>query len=195
MSVISLKYKTKSGNLTAPGDVDPGAMIPIATTTLSTSTASISFSAIPQNYEHLQIRFIARGTLADSNADIYCYLNSDTNQANYARHNLRGNGTAASAGGSAASAIPIAGYISGSLSTASVYGAGVIDILDYANTNKYKTVRSLAGYDQNGQGSIYLFSNLYMQTTAISSINFVVQSNNFEQYSSFALYGIKRAGA
>ena len=164
----------------------------IATTTVGAGGASsVTFSSIPSTYQHLQIRFIARGTLADSNADVYCYLNSDTNQANYARQFLRGNGTAASVGGSAASAIPIAGYISGSLSTASVYGAGVIDVLDYGNTNKYKTVRSLAGYDQNGQGSIYLFSNLYMQTTAISSINFVVQSGNFAQYSSFALYGIK----
>lgn len=177
-----------SGNLWAPGkDYDS-----IATTTVGAGgAASVTFSSIPSTYKYLQIRFIARGTLADSNADVYCYLNSDTNQANYARHFLRGNGAAASAGGAGASAIPIAGYISGSLSTASVYGAGVIDVLDYTNTNKYKTVRSLAGYDQNGQGSIYLFSNLYMQTTAISSINFVVQSGNFEQYTQFALYGVK----
>jgi hypothetical protein len=27
-----------------------------------------------------------------------------------------------------------------------------LDILDYANTNKYKTVRSLSGLDTNGAG-------------------------------------------
>jgi hypothetical protein len=186
--ILGITASQITGHLWQPGkDFDS-----IATVTVGAGgSSSISFTSIPSTYKHLQIRFIARGTLADSNADMYCYLNSDTTQANYARHNLRGNGTAASAGGAAASTIPIAGYISGSLSTASVYGAGVIDILDYANTNKYKTVRSLAGYDQNGQGSIYLFSNLYMQTTAISSINFVVQSNNFEQYTQIALYGVK----
>ena len=49
MGAISLKYKSKSGNLTAPGDVDPGAMIPIATTALTTTAANITFSNIPKN--------------------------------------------------------------------------------------------------------------------------------------------------
>ena len=163
----------------------------IATATGTGSSGTITFTSIPSTYQHLQIRFIARGTIADVNADIYCYLNADTNQANYARHNLRGNGASATAGGSAASALPIAGDITGSTAAASIYGTGVIDILDYTDTNKYKTVRSLTGEDRNGAGSIYLFSNLYMQTTAISSISIVVQSANFATNSQFALYGIK----
>ena len=48
MASISLKNKSKSGNLTAPGDVDPGAMIPIATSTVSSATATVTFSSIPQ---------------------------------------------------------------------------------------------------------------------------------------------------
>jgi hypothetical protein len=40
--------------------------------------------------------------------------------------------------------------------TASVYSAGVIDILDYANTNKYKTMRILDGTDANGSGEAFL---------------------------------------
>ena len=56
MASISLKNKSKSGNLTAPGDVDLGAMIPIATTTLASGAASIIFTDIPTNYEHLQLR-------------------------------------------------------------------------------------------------------------------------------------------
>ena len=51
MASISLKYKSKSGNLTAPGDVDLGAMIPLMTATPS-GTGTVTFSNIPQSYEH-----------------------------------------------------------------------------------------------------------------------------------------------
>jgi hypothetical protein len=187
MPNLGIIASSLSGKLWSPGtDFDS-----IATAVGTGSSGTISFTSIPSTYRHLQIRFIARGTIADTNADIYCYLNADTAQANYARHNLRGNGSSATAGGSAASAFPIAGDITGGNSTASMYGVGVIDILDYANTNKYKTVRSLSGEDQNGSGSIFFFSNLYMQTTAISSISIVVQSANFATNSQFALYGVK----
>ena len=58
MASISLKNKSKSGNLTAPGDVDPGAMIPLMTTTVGTAVSAVTFSDIPQAYEHLQIRIL-----------------------------------------------------------------------------------------------------------------------------------------
>jgi hypothetical protein len=74
---------------------------------------------------------------------------------------------------------------------ANIYGAGVIDILDYANTNKFKTVRSLTGTDLNGSGQIILGSGLYQQTTAITSITLEANGVNWLTNSSFALYGIK----
>lgn len=164
----------------------------IATTTVGAGGASsITFTSIPSGYTHLQVRFTARGTIADVNSDIYCWLNGDTTQSKYARHYLRGNGTTASAGGSAASTTAIAGTMTGANSTSNIFGVGVIDILDYTNTNKYKTTRSFSGEDQNGSGNIWLFSNVFMDTSIISSLTIVPQSNNFAQYSSFALYGIR----
>ena len=196
MASISLKYKSKSGNLTAPGDVDPGAMIPLATTVVgSGGVSSVVFSNIPTVYQDLQVRFMFRGTLADVNCDLYCWLNSDTTQANYSRHYLRGNGSTASVGVSAASTVPIAGTGTGDTATSGMFGSGIIDILDYSNTNKYKTTRSLSGEERNGAGNIWLFSTLYMSTNAVTSLTLVPQSNGFKEYSSFALYGIKRAGA
>ena len=78
-------------------------------------------------------------------------------------------------------------------STASVFGGIVIDLLDYSNTNKYKTLRSLGGWDANGSGRIILNSGLWGNSgSAISSIDIVTSTgNNFVQYSTFALYGIK----
>lgn len=196
MASISLKYKSKQGSLTAPGDVDPGAMIPIVTTTLSTATATIEFTNIPQNYEHLQIRGIMRDARSGTVNDGWLRFNGDTN-TNYSAHKLNGDGATATATGAATKTntedlfrFPTDG------NTASVFGAVVIDILDYANSNKYKTVRSLSGYDANGSGVIRFSSGLWQSTSAITSI--LIDSDgsvNWSQYSSFALYGIKRAGA
>jgi len=78
------------------------------------------------------------------------------------------------------------------------YGSGtsfyvqIMDVLDYADTNKNKTIRHLGGVDYNGSGGIYLASSLYSTTSAISSISITSNNGtNFSQYSSFALYGIK----
>ena len=196
MPITSLKYKTKLGTLTAPGDVDPGAMIPISTTVVGAGgVSSVVFSNIPQVYQDLQVRFIFRGTLADVNCDMFCWLNGDTTQANYGRTFLRGNGTAASAGIAAPSTAPISGTGTGSTATASMFGSGILDILDYSNSNKNKVTRAWSGEERNGAGSIWLFSTYYTLNTPITSLTLVPQSSSFAEYSHFALYGIKRAGA
>ena len=93
MASISLKYKSKQGNLTAPGDVDPGAMIPIATVNGTGSSSTLTFSSIPQNYEHLQIRGIA--SVGDMD-DVIIQFNSDTG-SNYSWHMIVGNGSSVAA--------------------------------------------------------------------------------------------------
>jgi hypothetical protein len=200
MASISLKYKSKQGSLTAPGDVDPGAMIPIATVTVGSGGASsIEFASVPQSYEHLQIRGLGRSTIADTNDFAIIKFNSDSG-ANYTYHYLRGDGTSASAQGSGygtSDYLRSAGFISGANATAQVFGTTIIDILDYSNTNKLKTIRTLTGKDansNNADGRVYLFSMLWGSTSAITTITLTTQTN-WAQYSSFALYGIKRAGA
>ena len=67
------------------------------------------------------------------------------------------------------------------------------DILDYSLTNKYKTVRTLSGYDSNGSGQIRLYSGMLSSTTdAITTLRIQDQSGSgYAQYSHFALYGVK----
>jgi hypothetical protein len=76
------------------------------------------------------------------------------------------------------------------------FSVSIIDILDYANISKNKTNRVLTGIDKNGSGSIQLTSGAWFNTAAITSITITPQSNTtptntLEQYSSFALYGVK----
>jgi hypothetical protein len=195
MASISLKYKSKSGNLTAPGDVDPGAMIPIMTSTLGSAAASITFSDIPQAYEHLQIRGIGRAANAVTDENLVIQFNSDT-ASNYSLHNIYGTGAAAGTNASVNFTASYFARVSGASSTAGNFGIAVAEILDYTNTSKYKTIRSISGHDQNGSGYVTLMSGNWRSTAAITSITIKNDSSsNIASGSSFALYGIKRAGA
>ena len=163
----------------------------IATTTVSGgSVASVTFSSIPQDYTHLQIRTTLRHTNADTDNNIYIRFNSDTT-TNYSNHNLNGNGSSATSGGQATMYPPYVFRAPGASSSANIFGVGIADILDYNNTNKFKTVRSLTGHDQNGSGLVLLFSNNWRSTAAITSITLFGAGFNIAEPSRFDLYGIK----
>jgi hypothetical protein len=78
-----------------------------------------------------------------------------------------------------------------------VFGSLIMDILDYANTNKYKTTRGIIGFDTNGTvagygGRVGLISGNWRSTSAITSITFTVDNAaNYSANSKFSLYGIK----
>ena len=171
----------------------------IATATCTTAEANVTFSNIPQNYTHLQLRCSIQSDRATYGIDAFkININSDTGN-NYAYHNLRGDGSNANAGGTASTnSITSPGSGIGT-TTGSTFGAVIMDILDYANTNKYTTVRTLAGNDINGTiaslgGQVMLDSGLWMNTSAVTTIVFApVYGTNFTQYSFFALYGIRGA--
>ena len=193
MAVVSLKYKSKQGTLTAPGDVDPGAMIPIATTTLGSATNTVTFSNIPQTYEHLQIRVNWGFTDTTNNTWLNTRFNSDSG-SNYAYHSIRANGSTVSAAttGTSASNLSLG---ADDVGDANIWSVSIADILDYSNTNKYKTTRALAGQDRNTAGVVNYWSGLWMNTSAINLITIYTTASTFRQNSIFALYGIKRAGA
>jgi len=162
----------------------------IATVTVgSGGSATVSFTSIPSTYTHLQLRWIGRNTSTNSTIVKIGFDSADTTYW----HLLYGDG--GSAGASAESeANPRIGNIPLSSQTASAFGAGITDILDYTNTNKYKTLRSLAGYDVNGSGGyVLMYSGLWKSTAAITTMTISAGANNFAQYSQFALYGIKGA--
>ena len=77
--------------------------------------------------------------------------------------------------------------------TSGMFGAVTIDILDYGNVYKFKTVRNLGGYDMNGTlGSVMLGSSLWMNTAAITSIILAPGiGTNWAINTRFSLYGVK----
>lgn len=151
----------------------------------SGGTSAVEFTGIVGTYSHLQIRGLAKGGEA-TYSQFKIQFNSDTG-ANYSTHALYGTGTTAGAEG-------FSGYSFGAFYSGSTtnFGALVIDVLDYANTNKYKTVRTLAGVDGNGSGIIDLASAGWRNTNAVTSVKITTAgTGTIAQYSNFALYGIK----
>ena len=161
----------------------------IATTTLNTAAASIEFNSIPQTYTHLQIRAIGRST--STSPDTYLQINGVTAGGNYSYHYVYGDGASVASGSDTSQGFLIGLRTATSNNSANIFGVGVIDILDYTNTNKFKTVRTLSGFDGNGSGLTWLVSGNYRSTNAITSLKFTASSVSFAQYSSFDLYGIK----
>jgi hypothetical protein len=162
----------------------------ISTTTVGVGgVASVTFSSIPSTYKHLQIRAIARCDAAATLRNANIQINGDTG-SNYSIHELLGDGGSASVGAATSQTSTEGFIVPGSSIGANIFGVTIIDILDYTNTNKNKTLRSLSGMDANGSGRVYLYSGAWLSTAAITSIN-IAPASNFVQYSSFALYGIK----
>ena len=170
------------GILASSGAIAGGSYESIATVSVSSPTSYIDFTSIPSTYKHLQIRAIH--TMSGGLSNLYMTLNGSTNSTYY--HYLFGDGSSATAGSTASNIFTIQFG-----NTSTTMNAEIIDILDYGSTTKNKTIRTLAGVDYNGSGGVYLSSNLYSTTSAISSIRIGGASYNLGQYSTFALYGIK----
>lgn len=158
--------------------------------------SSITFSSIPNTFQHLQIRTLAQATTNDSS--ITARINSDSG-SNYAYHILQGTGTGVGALAQTSQTQMAVGYTQDGSTNPSFFAATIIDILDYTNTNKNKTVRWLSGVDSNGNGQLRYGSGLWMSTSAITSLTFFigtgyppgVSQGNFRQHTHFALYGIR----
>ena len=168
-----------------------GAFDALSTVTVpSGGLASVTFAAIPNTYKHLQIRTFARGTSSDTYFSTT--FNSDS-AANYSWHQLFGDGSSAGASGGASATSMVGVQFT---NTASVFNAGIIDVLDYASTSKAKTVKSLGGFDANGSGKIILRSGAWYKNTssvydAVTSITLTPAVGTIEQFSQFTLYGVK----
>jgi hypothetical protein len=165
--------------------VAPNSYESIATVNVASTSSSITFSSIPSTYKHLQVRVLGR---VPSFTIVTFQVNGDTGN-NYSIHNVGGDGSSTYVGATSSYNFGGAGVLSPATST---FSANIIDILDYTNTNKFKNFRTLSGYDANGSGRVELRSSLWQSTSAITSLVFTTDSlGAYQQYTQFALYGIK----
>ena len=174
--------------------------------------AYVEFSSIPQNYKHLQIRYVAQDDRTTYGIDqLRMRMGSsntlDTSSTGYVHHFARGTGAITdsanyqSSGGDNDS-VSINTGLGTNVSTGS-WGAGIIDITDYTSTSKIKVVKYLAGVDLNGDGTgrggvpgrIVFGTAMWRGTNSLNAVNILrfypENGTKFSQYSRFALYGLK----
>lgn len=168
-----------------------GAFDLLTATVLSTTTASVTFSNLNtySNYKHLQIRAVMQDDATTNLNRMDLQFNSDTG-TNYTYHYLNGNGSSvSSSAGTSQNKLQFFDVITGSSDT-NRFGAAIIDILDFSNTNKNKTVRSLGGGLGSSETDISLGSGVWLNTAAITSIT-IFGNFSYTTGSRFSLYGVK----
>lgn len=173
------------------GSASSGAYELISTTVLGSSATTVTLNSIPSTYKHLQIRFTARNDDTGSWDYMRVRFNADTTST-YARHGLNGNGVGVSSDFAQNTAGMTLAKVTANGGPSNAYGVAVLDIFDYTNTSKNKTVRALSGHHGTGARDINMNSGLWPSTSAITSVTFApVFSANIMTGSRFSLYGIK----
>jgi hypothetical protein len=175
-----------SGHLTPAYDGPYGAFDALSTVTVpSGGVSSVTFSGIPSGYKHLQVR--AMHLFSGSGANLKVVYNG--NEGQNGTHFIYGTGSTANAGYDTAG--PIISFQAGATSTN--FCLGIYDFLDYSNTSKTKVLRGLVSHENyTSAGYCGFLSGLSTTTSAINSLTFsYVSGATIQEFSSFALYGVK----
>ena len=152
------------------------------------STTTLTFDNIPKTFAHIQFRIFGRGTTTFSGG-LSVYLNP-IGQLNSAtrRHALTGNGS--TAGSTNDAGIGLTSLIADGGATSNVFANVIIDILDWANTNKNQVFRAIGGYDSNGSGIVSLASGLIVPSGGTLTGFNIQTDGNWVTGSRIDLYGI-----
>jgi hypothetical protein len=169
----------------------------ISTTVLGSASSSVVFSSLgtySSTYKHLQLRFTARSTRSNAISTLALRINGSS-ATTYADHALKGDGSAvASSAASSNNSTVISRNYPGASASASIFGAGVIDLLDPYAAGKNKTLRTLFGAfgaNTTAGRTIELHSGAWFDTASVTSIEFLEPLSLFAAGSRFSLYGIK----
>jgi len=156
----------------------------------SGGAASIEFTGIPATGTDLLITFSARNT---GTSDAFKYaLNSDTTNANYNYRNLYGRGTSAPGSGSGGAGDRFMGQYNTSSTTANTFSTQSIYIPNYTSAVAKSLSTDWSWEDNAGYNFMAIAAHSWTGTSAITSISFTANANNFAEYSTASLYTITK---
>jgi len=156
---------------------------PISTYTLSSGATTVSFTSIPSIYTDLVL--VANCTYNGS-TNWYLRFNNDSNSY-YSKTVLYGTGSGS--GASARNTSQTETYINVSNGNTSDPNMFEINVMNYANTNTYKTFLCRENTATQSVGS---FVGLYRSTSAINRIDLTLYTSSTAG-ATFSLYGILAA--
>jgi hypothetical protein len=153
--------------------------------------ASIDFTSIPNTYTDLYVKLSGRSTATSTSRGFFLTFNSSA--TGYSDKSIRGSGSSVvSITNNGGGTKIYLGEITAADGTASTFGNAEIYIPNYAgSTNKSVSVDSVQEHNAT-EAYATLVAGLWSNTSAISSISFTT-TNNFAQYSTATLYGIKNS--
>ncbi len=152
--------------------------------------ATMDFTSIPATYTDLVIKLSGRSARAGQQADnLFITFNATT--TGYTTRNIMGNGSSASSASYsiryASNAVDAAG------STASTFSSHEIYIPNYTSAN-YKSFSADSVSENNATAAQSdLYTGLWSNTAAITSISLLPEVSTWVQYSTATLYGIKNS--
>jgi hypothetical protein len=186
--ILGTIASTISGNLAFPS------MEYIATYEVpSTTVSQIDFNGISQEYTHLHIRGVARNSHPVYNDGGLYWQQNGVGQGQYHNYYILPTGSPSLSSGGAGGAGTPFGVVPTATVQAGYYAQWVLDMFDYKNTNKNKTVIFRSGYaGGSGVNAFAMGSASFANNTnATTSMRFYSLTSNFTQYTKFTLYGIK----
>lgn len=162
----------------------------ISAQSLAEDAASISFTDIPQTYRSLRIIGSVRMTGAATRDDFLATFNDDT-AANYGRNVAQtSNGSVSGFCDATRNNVPLV-YAPAASAAAQYWGDFDAELLAYAATDRFKSLRCTATQDVGTASQIsYRIAGIWRSTNAVTAITLRPDSGNVQAGSSVALYGI-----
>lgn len=175
------------------GAASAGSYDLISTTVLGSTTTSITFDVstlAAEGYKHLQIRGAVQ-RLGNGSSYLMSRINGAT--GTYDSHALSGDGSSVYSFRPSFTNYMVIGELFGTNNSVPGFTGTVIDIVDAFSTTKNKTFRNLIGWTRNDVSarSISLYSSLWANTSAITSIQLQPSDGSFTTGTRLSIYGIK----
>lgn len=153
------------------------AWTPLANTTLGANAVSVTFSSISGSYRDLFI--VVQGSTT-SGQNLFVRFNSDSTASNYIFVSMSGDGS------STTSKTTTNGYINYWTNWDTAQNNTVVNIMDYAATDKHKIYLSRNNSTAVGVEAV---CGRWANTAAVTTVA-VLAATNFASGTSFALYGV-----
>jgi len=157
--------------------------VPLQSIKLASTTTTVTFSNIDQSYNDLRV--VVSGFTGGANVDVRGKINGDTG-ANYSRTTMEAVGVYL--GGNYGQDHTWARF--GWCPSGTTYQTQTLDFLNYNDTSNYKMILQRATINSLS----YMGAINWRGTAAITSIEFTPDSGNFNEGTTFSLYGVRSGG-
>ena len=161
---------------------------------LGGTATDVTFSSIPQTYDHLELTMYARSDRAVTMDNMFHNINGDTTAANYDEQGLKGVSSTVSAYQVAADLF--IAKMPGASETANQFGAATVTFYNYTKTDRHKHYLNITGNVADNNKRLDIQSKRWENTAAITTIKvYPSEGDNFIAGSVFTLRGINAAPA